>query len=136
MARYIVQYNAMEDSNCTLTEPLRLMESLSESSCDEECVIRKPKKERIRPLVFCPHCKQMVSKTTFYRHQGLHDGCKQSESESSESFCEQLNSNMCSDELPDCYQDEYQDDQQADNELSDSIDEIESLSSVCTVVIL
>ena len=54
----------MEDSNCTLTEPLSLMESVSESSCDEECVIRKPKKERIWPYVFCPHCKQMVSKTT------------------------------------------------------------------------
>ena len=32
----VVARYTMEDANCTLTEPLRLMESLSGSSCDKE----------------------------------------------------------------------------------------------------
>ena len=32
----VVARYTMEDANCTLTEPLRLMESLSRSSCDKE----------------------------------------------------------------------------------------------------
>ena len=60
--------------------------NICESSCDEdedeEHATQKSEMEQARvcPLVFCLHCTQMVSNTTFYRHQGLYE---QSEAESS-----------------------------------------------------
>lgn len=74
-------------------------------------------------VFFCLHCTQMVSKMTFYQHQGLYDGL---ESESSKSFCGQLHSTM-SDSVNQ-WTGQYQVDHQQVDELDDSIKGIESLS--------
>ena len=69
--------------------------------------ITRKSKVRIHPLVFynCPHCTQMVSKTTFYHHQGLYEQLEtESSSRSGESFYEQLYPTVNSvDQWTDCY---------------------------------
>ena len=113
--------------------------NICESSCDEdedeEHATQKSEMEqaRVRPLVFCPHCTQMVSNTTFYRHQGLYEQ-SEAESSSGESFFEQLHSTISNsvDQGTDCYDVEHQ---QVENEL-DSVDGMENVSycSVCIYV--
>ena len=106
-----------------------------QSSCDEdedyEHATRKSK-VRIRPLVFCPHCTQMVSKTTFYRHQGLYEQ-SETESSSGESFFEQLHPTLSNsvDQWTDCYEVDHL--QVVDNEF-DSVERTESVS-VCIYVL-
>ena len=89
--------------------------NICKSSCDEdedeEHATQKSEMEqaRVRPLVFCPHCTQMVSNTTFYRHQGLYEQ-SEAESSSGESFFEQLHSTISNsvDQGTDCYDVEHQ----------------------------
>ena len=117
--------------------------NICESSCDEdedeEHATQKSEMEqaRVRPLVFCPHCTQMVSKTTFYRHQGLFEQ-SEAESSSGEGFFEQLHSTISNsvDQGTDCYQCYDLEHQQVENEL-DSVDRMENVSccSVCIYVL-
>ena len=87
---------------------------------------RKSKVGVCPSVVFCPHCTQMVSKATFYRHQGLY---KQSETESSSrsrSGYEQLHPTMSNSiyQLTNCYEVDHR---QVDNEFH-SVKGMESVS--------
>ena len=118
-----------------LEKEIGVCQSFSDDDEDSEHANRasKIKQVRVRPLVFCPHCTQMVSKTTFYRHQGLYEQ-SETESSSGESIFEQLHSTNSNsvDQWTDCCDvDSDVNNRQVNNEL-DSVEGMESVS-YCSV---